>query len=222
MAGLTDEIYPHKGLEQVLTKYFKDDTLSSGLTKTLITSYDIENREPLFFKSWKSEHQSVFMKHAARATSAAPTYFEPALLTINGQQKALVDGGIFINSPAVSAYAEAKKIFPDEKEFFVLSLGTGELIRKIPFSEAKDWGKAEWLVPLLNCMFDGVSDATNYQMEMFLGNGYIRLQTDLSDASDDMDNTTYENIQHLKAEAKKLISTRAIQIDQICQLLNSV
>jgi uncharacterized protein len=46
------------------------------------------------------------MKHAARATSAAPTYFEPSLTPIGGATKALIDGGIFINSPSVSAYAE--------------------------------------------------------------------------------------------------------------------
>jgi len=221
VGGLTDELYSHKGIEKVLEEYFGDDPLGSGLTRTLITSYDIQNREPLFLKSWREEYRSVQMKHAARATTAAPTYFEPALVPIGGATKALVDGGVFINSPAVSAYAEAKKIFSDEDDFFVLSLGTGELIRPISFSEAKDWGKAGWLVPLLSCMFDGVSDAANYQMKMFVGERYIRLQTDLSIASDDMDNVTNGNIENLKAEAKKLIRTHKSEIDTICNLLKS-
>ncbi len=221
VGGLTDELYSHKGIEKVLEEYFGDDLLGSGLTKTLITSYDIQNREPLFLKSWREEYRSVQMKHAARATSAAPTYFEPALVPIGGATKTLVDGGVFINSPAVSAYAEAKKIFSDENEFLVLSLGTGELIRPISFSEAKDWGKAGWLVPLLSCMFDGVSDAANYQMKMFVGEKYIRLQTDLSIASDDMDNATSGNIENLKAEAKKLIRTHKSEIETICNHLKS-
>lgn len=219
VAGLTDELYSHKGIENVLEDYFGDDPLGSGLTKTLVTSYDIQNREPLFFKSWREEYRAMQMKYAARATSAAPTYFEPALVPIGGAIKALVDGGIFINSPTVSAYAEAKKIFSDEDEFFVLSLGTGELIRPISFSEAKDWGKAGWLVPLLSCMFDGVSDATNYQMKIFLGDKYFRLQTNLSVASDDMDNVTSGNIENLKAEAKKLIRTHKNEIESICNHL---
>ena len=81
------------------------------------------------------------MKHAARATSAAPTYFKPALVPVGGATRALIDGGVLINSPSVSAYAEAKRLFPEESDFFVLSLGTGELNRPIAFSEAKDWGK---------------------------------------------------------------------------------
>ncbi|WP_323972174.1 patatin-like phospholipase family protein [Aeromonas hydrophila] len=221
VGGLTDDLYSQKGIERVLEEYFGDDPLGSGLTKTLITSYDIQNREPLFIKSWREEYRSVQMKHAARATSAAPTYFEPALVPIGGAMKALIDGGVFINSPAVSAYAEAKKIFSDESEFFVLSLGTGELIRPISFAEAKDWGKPGWLAPLLSCMFDGVSDAVNYQMKMFVGEKYIRLQTDLSIASDDMDNATNGNIENLKTEAKKLIRTHKNEIEFICNHLKN-
>lgn len=221
VGGLMDELYSHKGIERVLEEYFGDDPLGSCLTKTLIASYDIQNREPVFLKSWREEYRSVQMKHAARATSAAPTYFEPALVHIGGATKALVDGGVFINSPSVSAYAEAKKIFPSENEFFVLSLGTGELVRPISYAEAKDWGKAGWLVPLLNCMFDGVSDAANYQMQTLLGERYIRLQTNLSIASDDMDNATNGNIENLKAEAKKLIQTHKSEIDVICSYLKS-
>ena len=221
VGGLTDELYSHKGIEKVLEEYFGDESLGSGLTKTLVASYDIQNREPVFLKSWREEYRSVQMKHAARATSAAPTYFEPALVPIGGATKALVDGRVFINSPIVSAYAEAKRIFGDENDFFVLSLGTGELVRPISFSEARDWGKAGWLVPLLSCMFDGVSDAANYQMKMFIGEKYIRLQTDLSIASDDLDNATSGNIENLKAEAKKLIRTHKSEIEAICNYLKS-
>ena len=37
------------------------------------------------------------------------TYFEPVSLQINGKKRALINGSIFINSPAVSAYAEARE-----------------------------------------------------------------------------------------------------------------
>lgn len=221
VGGLTDELYSYKGLEKILDEYLGNDSLSEGLTKTLITSYDIQNREPLFFKSWKEEYKAVLMKDVARATSAAPTYFEPALVPIGGATKALVDGGVFINSPSVSAYAEAKKIFPEETDFFVVSLGTGELVRPISYAEAKDWGKPGWLLPLLSCMFDGVADASNYQMEVLLGEKYIRLQTSLSIASDDLDNVTNGNIENLKMEAKKLLQTNKSGLEVVIRTLSS-
>lgn len=219
VGGIGDELYSHKGLENVLDDFFGDEPLGAGLTRTLVTTYDIQERRPLFLKSWKDDHRAVKMKQAARATSAAPTYFEPALTPIGGSTHALVDGGVFINSPSVSAYVEALRIFPEETDFFVLSIGTGELIRPIEYQEARSWGKAGWLLPLLGCMFDGVSDAADYQMRRLIGEKYIRLQTSLSIGSDDMDNATQGNIENLKLEAKKLIRTHKAEMELIRQFL---
>lgn len=217
--GLTDEKYSHTGLEKILDDYFEEDLLGTALTKVFITSYDIQNRTPLFLKSWRKEYRTVKMKHAARATSAAPTYYEPALVPVEGASRALVDGGIFVNSPSVSAYAEAKRLFPDETDFLMLSLGTGEMVRPIAYKDAKDWGKVGWLVPLLDCMFDGMSDACDYQMQMILGDNYFRMQTTLSVASEDMDNATDKNINDLRTEAKNFIKAYSADIDKISVLL---
>lgn len=221
LGGIRDEKFSKEGIEKVLHEYFGEDTLGSALTNTLITSYDIQNREPLFLKSWREDHSAVRMKIAARATSAAPTFFEPALVPIGGAVKALVDGGIFINSPVVSAYVEAKKIFGSEEEIFVLSIGTGELNRPFSYDKAKNWGKAEWIVPLLSCVFDGVSDAANYQMKTLLDDNFIRLQTDLSIASDDMDDTSSTNMENMKLQARQLIDASKNQIEKICKFLTA-
>lgn len=202
--GLSDEKYSADGIEKVLDQYFGHEEFGNSLKNVLISSYDIQNRVPVFFKSWSEKFKSVEMRHIARATSAAPTFFEPALVPVNGKTEALVDGGVFINNPSVSAYVEAMKIFPGE-EITLVSIGTGELVRPIPYDEAKDWGKIGWMIPVLGCMFDGVSDAADYQMKQLLGDNYIRLQTSLSIASDDMDNATKGNINLLTQEAKKLI-----------------
>ncbi len=212
--GLSDEKYSEDGLENILDEYFGNEALCSAIQNVLISSYDIQNREPVFFKSWSDKFQSVEMRHVARATSAAPTFFEPALIPVDGATRALVDGGVFINNPSVSAYVEAMKIFPGE-EIKLVSIGTGELVRPIPYDEAKDWGKIGWMIPVLGCMFDGVSDAANYQMKLLLGDNYIRLQTSLSVASDDMDNASKGNITLLAQEAKKLIRTHKKEIDKI-------
>lgn len=217
--GILDEKYSENGLEKVLLEYFGDDALGTALTDVLVTSYDIENRQPHFYKSWRDEWKDIPMRHAARATSAAPTYFEPALVPARGGDRALIDGGVFINNPAVSAYAEYQRMFPDEQDFFVVSLGTGELVRPIPYEDARNWGQAEWVIPLLNCMFDGVSDAVNYQMAHILGDTFVRFQTTLSISSDDMDNATQGNINNLKSEARKLIRAQKAEIETVCSTL---
>jgi uncharacterized protein len=218
-SGLLDQLYPNSGIEGVLQEYFGEEQLGAGLVKTLITTYDIENREPLFLKSWRHDFASVLMRDAARATSAAPTYFEPALIQVGTSVRALIDGGVFINSPSVSAYAEARKVFPEERDFLVVSLGTGELIRPIPHDEAKDWGKVGWLLPLISCVFDGVGDAADYQMATLLGDRYLRFQTRLTTASDDLDNATNSNLDHLALEANNLIEAQLPQLNQLVELI---
>jgi len=54
LGGLADELYSHKGLDAVLEEYFGNEPLSAALTHTLITSYDIQNRQPVFFTRFLS------------------------------------------------------------------------------------------------------------------------------------------------------------------------
>jgi len=216
VGGLADEQYADTGLKTVLEDYFGDTQLGDAITNTVVTTYHLHKREAVFLKSWKQSHQSIPMREAARATSAAPTYFEPHNMPVGDEQWPLIDGGVFINSPAVSAYAEARRIFEQESEIILLSLGTGELTRKIDYSEAVDWGKAGWLLPLLSCMFDGAADAAHYQMGHFLGDNYLRFQPKLHKGNDDMDDTSVANVQALKSLARNMIRAQKDDIERLC------
>ena len=213
VGGILDEAYSHEVLEDILGKYFAEATLGDCEVPTMVTSYDIQNRRTVFLKSWHADHRPLLCRDAARATSAAPTYFEPKPLDTGDVLSVLIDGGIFMNSPSVSAYAEARKLFPDDP-IAVLSLGTGELTRPIVFEETRTWGSALWVMSLLDCMFDGVSKAADHQMQLFLGERYQRLQTSLEAASDDMDDASEENIRNLKRTARELINANEAVLEQ--------
>ena len=116
---------------------------------------------PYFFKSRKAreEGEDFTLAEVARATSAAPTYFEP--FELEGQ--ALVDGGVFAANPAMCAVAEVLRFQP-AAEIALLSLGTGQRTRKRSFAEVHDWGLVEWAKPILDVVFDGASDAVDYQL----------------------------------------------------------
>ncbi|MGC1306290.1 MAG: patatin-like phospholipase family protein [Phormidesmis sp.] len=136
----------------------------------------------------------------------------------------LVDGGVFINSPAVSAYAEAKRLFPEENDFLVLSLGTGQINPQATYEEAKGWGMAYWVRPLIKFMFDGVSDAADYQLRYVLGNQprrYYRMQTDIDEESGAMDLASSKNIVRLIDSAAGLIEKHDKHLDELCKLLSS-
>ena len=228
--NMIESKYPKEGIEDVLQKYFGNTKLSSALTNVIIPSYDIERRKPFFFKSReKEEHKrkDFMMKHAARATSAAPTYFESAKIDLpkNEDYFLLIDGGVFANDPAMCAYAEAKKIFEKDEEFILVSLGTGKHTRKITKSETEDWGLVQWARPLLSVDFDGVSRAVEYQLKQLENSDasfkkYYRFQADLEEANDDMDDASKRNTRDLKLVAEEILDKQREELDELCKILS--
>ena len=58
---------------------------------------------------------------------------------------------------------------------------------------------------LLDSIFDGVAKSADKQMISFLKDRYLRLQTRLDLASDDIDDASKNNIEALKRSAKTMI-----------------
>ncbi|MCU0515259.1 MAG: patatin-like phospholipase family protein [Oscillatoria sp. Prado101] len=231
LSNLIDEKYSAQGLEAVLEKYLGATYLSEALADILIPSYDIELRRPYFFKSFKAKldtKRDFPMKKVARATSAAPTYFEPLKLETNDliDYYALIDGGVVANNPAMSAYVEAKSIYKDATDFLVVSLGTGEMTARLYYDKVKNWGLLEWAQPILNIVFDGSNDAVDYQLKELLSASedgkprYYRFQTSLSaDMGDRMDDASPVNIIGLKRLAQEMIDKNSDALEMLCQQL---
>ena len=80
----------------------------------------------------------------ARATSAAPTYFEAFKLPgiKPDDYEALVDGGVFANNPAMCAYVDdsAGPGQMGREEVVLVSLGTGAQNRPLMYNRVKNWG----------------------------------------------------------------------------------
>ena len=215
--GLLDEKYDERALEAAIRDYLDDERLGQAVVKLLLTSYDLESRTPKFFKSWRDEDGDVPMWQAARATSAAPTYFEP----LKFGDMALVDGGVFANDPAMCAYAEAARIAPGDRPY-LLSLGTGQLTKPIHYAEAKGWGLIGWARPVIEVVFDGVADTVDYQARELMPDGdYVRLQTELTKAKDAMDDATPGNLEHLAEQARELIAQESQTLDRVVERLTS-
>lgn len=229
IGNAVEEKYPADGLERILKEYFGNAMLKDAVAKLVVTAYEIERRDPFFFKSSnaaKRPASDFAMWQVARATSAAPTYFEPAKLPSHDGKDyyALVDGGVFANNPAMCAYVEARTLYPDADEFLVVSLGTGQLTRRIPYDEAKGWGLLRWAQPILSVVFDGVSDTVDYQLQQLLQpkNGvrrYYRFQSELREGNDDMDDASRTNIRVLKMLAETIIKDHSDDLDRLCDAL---
>ena len=227
---LLKEKYPVDGLEAVLAEYFGDCRLKDAVTEVIVTSYETERRFPFFFKSRHAKTKAGYdfpMKEIARATSAAPTYFEPLKLPAGDSTDyySLIDGGTYANNPALCGFVEAKAIYADREDFLVVSVGTGELTKQLPYDEIKGWGLANWARPILNLVFDGVSSTVDYQLQQLLSprqdgsRRYWRFQVRLDDQTDDMDNASEENIRALKLLAEGVLRERSQDLKALCEQL---
>jgi uncharacterized protein len=215
--GLLDEKYDDAALDRALERFLEHKLLSETRPDLIVPAYDTALPGPYFFKTTKAretpDDDDFPLSIVARATSAAPTYFEP----VESGERALVDGGVFATNPAMCALAEVLNIEGvSPRDVVLLSLGTGERTHKRSFDEIKDWGLAMWARPILDVVFDGVSDAVHYQLDRVLtGERYLRLQVELTLASDDLDNATEDNLAKLRGHAEELLQDRGADLDKM-------
>ncbi len=173
--------YPTRNLETVLQDVFGQTTLDGLEKRVLITALDLDNEssdphkrtwKPKIFHNFPGDdsdgHQPAYK--VALATSAAPTYFP----TYEGY----VDGGVFASNPSMCALAQSQDLrffeSPDLSNVVLFSLGTGTSLEYIPGLD-HDWGYAQWIRPILNVIFDGVSGIADYQCKQILKENYFRL-----------------------------------------------
>jgi patatin-like phospholipase/acyl hydrolase len=211
--GVLDEKYDGSALDRALERFLEHKRLAETRPNLIVPAYDTALPGPYFFKTTKAretpETDDFPLSVVARATSAAPTYFE----ALEAGDRALVDGGVFAGNPAMCAFAEVLNEV-DAREVVLLSLGTGQRTSKHPFDEIKDWGIAKWARPILDVVFDGVSDAVHYQLDHVLGGDrYWRLQTELTLASDDLDDASDDNLAKLRGHADDLIREQSAVLD---------
>jgi patatin-like phospholipase/acyl hydrolase len=218
--------YEAGGIESVLRDCF--GTLALGdapaRTKVLVPAYDIVSRTPFFFRSYlkagEPDTRAVPMWKVARGTSAAPTFFPPEDVPVGDTDRAFVDGGVFANNPAMCAVVEALRVDGARlDDIMMLSLGTGNLDRPIPYDTAKGWGLTSWAHPLIDILMDGVTDTVDYEVGQLLGKNYLRLQTDLPQEEQELDDARATNIDGLQANAEAMVTAKQGALDALCQRL---
>ncbi|KAF8573609.1 FabD/lysophospholipase-like protein [Ramaria rubella] len=86
-------------------------------------------RGPRLFRTYETPKYATFnctIWEAARATSAAPTFFKRIVIGPPGSSEHYIDGGIGCNNPIKQVLEEAEVIFPGRKVACIISIGTGQ------------------------------------------------------------------------------------------------
>jgi patatin-like phospholipase/acyl hydrolase len=229
--GIRDEKFSAKSLETTLDRYFGDVKLSQLLKPCVVTSYDIERRHGHFFSQHEAKRNKgwdFLVKDVARATSAAPTYFECAkILSEESVSSTLIDGGVFVNNPALCGYAEARELFDiSAKDMFILSLGTGFVKKPYPYKKAKGWGSVGWIRPVIDIMMSGAAEVIDYQLNQIYQaikkpEQYIRINYELPElkVNSDMDDARKKNRDALAELGRDISVQMDSDLDNIVNML---
>ena len=223
--GYLDERYDDRGLNAALRRYLDGTRLSQAVADIFVTAYDIERRQAFFFRSSRARTDPGYdfaYVDVARATAAAPTYFEPARVrdAASAAEYSLIDGGVFALNPAMAAYAELAATGHAAEIELVVSLGTGSHTRPLHYEDVRGWGQLEWARPLVDVVFDGSAQTVEFELLQLLGpERYVRFQTDLTEASDDLDDASDRNLEALRREGTRLVERQSADIDRVVEAL---
>lgn len=200
--------YDERPLSRLLKRVFDDIPLCDATVPVMVVTYDTKYARPVVLSS--SDSHGFLMREAARATSAAPTFFSPALVTDRqeGKRLNLIDGGVVANNPVLFAYLEAKKLYPDAKRFHILSLSTAS--KTFTFDAGKAGGGViGWLDPAKGAPIQKIYAQSQMQTSDLLAQGipdldYIRVHGEIGPEKIKMDDTSEHAMQKLQEGAETI------------------
>lgn len=229
VAGLLNVKYNPEGIESVFRQHFPDTELKQLLKPTLIPVYDLTRGKNYFFRQQKAQvsvRHNYYIRDVLRSATSAITYFPPTQISTvdNTRQRCFIDGGIFANNPALSAYAEFRYHNPElhAKDTMMFSLGTGKQGTHLDCESTQNWGALEWREPAGNLFANAVADANHYQLKAVYDSkpNYLRLDGFFDDADkSSLDNTAREYLDCLYCLGKKIVEENKQAIKSFAQQL---
>jgi predicted acylesterase/phospholipase RssA len=131
-------------LERVIKRIIHTKLGDEKTCRTFVVAKTIAdvNAPPTIFRTYHGRRirpSECALWQAARATSAAPTFFKPMSIDRPRPPITYVDGGMGHNNPSEVALDEALRIWPSCTQFGLVSIGTGRTrANSILFTEAAE------------------------------------------------------------------------------------
>ncbi len=213
--------YDDGSFNQLLHDIFADTTIGEALTPTMVVTYDYSNNRPYILSNYGTPE--IPIRVAARATSAAPTYFSPTSVfdVASEQQISLIDGGVVANNPVLYAYREAKKLYPEAKRFHVLSLSTASSPPQKIDSDKPGSGFISWLDPAKGTPIYRIYASSQMQTSSEIAAviedlDYVRIHGDLG-RKVKMDETNPAVLSQMIQTADKIFADNKSKIKEFCE-----
>lgn len=208
--------YNREGIDGLLEEYFGETRLNDTVIPVTMTSYSLDEDMPSTWSSYKAcdnYTNNYYLKDAAGATSAAPTYLPAKVTSHQNHTRLDIDGGIFANSPTLVGILEFLKYHKDKgtdirlDQLVVVSVGTGftapHKIAKISLDGALPWVLSE--TGLVSKMMTA-SERADLIKSSGIFKYYIRFNFKIDDELKDLDKSTPDHMQKLKHRAEEYLS----------------
>lgn len=161
-------LFNARKLEELLFRTFGTATFGQSITRLVVPAFLGPKTDIAVFKT---DHHPDFKKdhlmaawEAARATSAAPTYFPGH----KGDDYVFLDGGVWCNNPIMAAVVDVLSAYQvDRDQIEILSIGTGNPPYKISRFAARG-GFFQWREIILSAMYL-TTDNAQAQATLLLG-----------------------------------------------------
>ncbi|MEG0529175.1 MAG: patatin-like phospholipase family protein [Bacilli bacterium] len=230
-------------LESQLEIVFKDAELKNLIRPCALIAYDTEHQKPKIFNSIDgiSPFRNFYIKDVCRASSAAPTYFEPAKIKSFAEQEfSCIDGGVFANNPTFCGFIESQKInfnkyFKDDlkfdgtaplQEFITISIGNGSRAKSYKHNELTGISKSKWVDPLVDIFISTGVNMIDMEMKSMYSllkpkyqHNYYRFNPEIPESSIDLGNVSNTNIKTLIDVANDYVAKNKEYLDEVVQKL---
>ena len=227
--------YSANGLQKVLEELLGEKRISDCVKPIFVTTFDLYNNEALLFKYRQAitePARNARLLDICRATSAAPTYLPAYKFVYNEKQRICVDGGIYMNNPAMGALVEITKFHKDKPynieslyldDITILSIGTGHYSSEIAREKVESFGLLDWATNITDVMMQAENQTTTYQAEEFTSQGnFLRINIDIDDPKfADMADSSRETREYLIRQVNSQIIGNSVLMNQLDSLLSS-
>ncbi|HEY9651760.1 MAG TPA: patatin-like phospholipase family protein [Coleofasciculaceae cyanobacterium] len=170
----------------------------------VILAYDTRYRNTTLFTNYHTPEEGsrwynkIPLWQICVASAAAPTFF-PAYELKNYEESEKdgikeewsfphVDGGVTANNPSLCAIARAIQLGHKLEDISVLSIGTGENKKPMPFEKVEGWGLIQWGLRISDVFMEGQAEIQSRICTQLMGGAtsrrYLRLQFELNEAFD--------------------------------------
>lgn len=210
--------YDVRPFENFLKDTLSDLPLDSLKVPTVLVSFSTTSSSIYVFRSWDSH--GFLLREAARATTAAPMYFPAAVLEdrTTGERLVLSDGGLGANNPALVAYVEAQRLYPEAKNFKILSLSTCK--NPYSFDPTKTTGGVTgWVTSITRLYSSAQENSVGEYLKCIKNVEYTRIYSRILDKRIALDDTSPESLGILRQKAEQVYANQEDELKAFARAL---